>query len=86
VLIFKAHDPGYETELLHRRKPKKIMKQNYRSSKIKINSNQKKRIRNKSSIKFKWNKTMMDGIKKIKKRIKNKSSNQKNEDQIWYKY
>jgi hypothetical protein len=29
---------------------------------------------------------MMDGIKKIKKRIKNKSSNQKNEDQIWYKY
>jgi hypothetical protein len=29
---------------------------------------------------------MMDGIKKIKKRITNKSSNQKNEDQIWYKY
>jgi hypothetical protein len=60
------------------------MKQNYRSSKIKKKIAIKK-IKNKSNIKFKWNKTIMDGIKKIKKikkRIKNKSSNQKNEDQI----
>jgi lipopolysaccharide export LptBFGC system permease protein LptF len=65
-------------------KPKNIMKKNCRPPQIKKNNN--KKIRTKSGIKIKWNKTWRMKLRnKMNKENKTKKNNQKNGNQIWYK-